>query len=135
MATIDGHLDRVRHAIAQGGNIKVTFPTYQGISWCLLTIAAHMGKAHLLALFLELGLPVEGCCTDNHTPLMHAAGMGFVDIVNMLLENGADPLAQNEDGKPCDYGVGRWFCVVTSRVVVDGYSSDSDGGCDDEWWQ
>lgn len=109
MATIDGHLQRVRLAIAKGGNLRVTFPTYQGRSWCLLTIAANKGKTNLVLFFLEMGLPVEGCGADENTPLVHAAAKGFADVVKVLLENGADPLAQTEDGKPSYDGVD---CIV-----------------------
>ncbi|XP_063843982.1 serine/threonine-protein phosphatase 6 regulatory ankyrin repeat subunit C-like isoform X2 [Scylla paramamosain] len=119
-ATKEGHLDGVCDAIARGGNFHLTYPTYQDVSWCLLTIAAHSGHMQLVRLFLDMGLPVEGSGTDKKTPLMYAAALNFVDIMVALLESGANPIAQANGYTPLDYAAqyGQDECLAILLDVI-----------------
>jgi hypothetical protein len=58
-------------------------------------MAAMHGSVELTALLLEHGATVDVRNRDLSTPLMGAAFMGRVDVLELLLARGADPRAQN----------------------------------------
>ncbi|XP_072336777.1 ankyrin repeat and BTB/POZ domain-containing protein 3-A-like [Scyliorhinus torazame] len=64
--------------------------------WTALSFAVAFGHPSVAQLLLDAGAHVEGCVSEeswSETPLQLAATAGHVDLVSMLLEKGADPLA------------------------------------------
>lgn len=58
----------------------------------LLHYCAEFGDAELAAFALELGAPIDAVeLTDGGTPLATAARCGTIEMVTLLLDNGADP--------------------------------------------
>lgn len=60
--------------------------------------AAVRGDPALVALLLDSGSEVDGFSRDGWSALHAAARMGNYDVVRLLLERGADPLAATGDG-------------------------------------
>jgi ankyrin repeat protein len=56
-----------------------------------------------MVLLLERGAGMEERTTDGYTALIVAARLGRTDIVNLLLEEGADGRARDEFGKSAAY--------------------------------
>jgi uncharacterized protein len=67
---------------------------------CLVGImrAALIGNTGAVSLFLDRGVPVNGCDAVGRTPLMEAVFGGHLDTVEELLKRGADVNAQDLDG-------------------------------------
>ena len=52
-------------------------------------------------VLLELGIPIETRCRDGHSPLHLAASFKHFDAVRLLIDYGADPNAQDNEGDFC----------------------------------
>jgi ankyrin repeat protein len=49
--------------------------------------------------YISMGSAVDIQDRENNQPLHHAASRGFVEIIHLLLKNGADPNAKGESGR------------------------------------
>ena len=61
----------------------------------LVTLAAAMGRWHIVAMLLDRGWPADN--PAGATALHYAAGMGPPDVVAMLIHQGADPNRRDPD--------------------------------------
>lgn len=78
--------------------------------------AAYLGRAEVVAELLSAGSPANGSDENGHTSLMAAATAGYREVVQMLIEAGADPNALAEDVQPrIDWnrrGESALFCAL-----------------------
>lgn len=68
------------------------------VGWCALHYAAAGGNKDIVALLLEKSAYIDAESPNKTTPLMMAARSGKHIIVNLLLEEGADPTLKNDIG-------------------------------------
>jgi uncharacterized protein len=64
----------------------------------VLCNAIARGKIPLVQKLLKMGINVN-IMDDHMTPLMHAAKSGYADMVQLLLQHGADPRMTNREGR------------------------------------
>ncbi len=82
-----------------------------------LTSAAYRGNASALRYLLARPkIDVDKRDIDGYTALMWAASHGHADIVDMLLEAGADPSLRNRHGETPEgkarQGIGRFEGII-----------------------
>lgn len=85
-AALNGDYDRVKYFLGQGVN-----PNSRLV--CPLVTAVFSEKANLVDLLLSNGANVDGNDEKdniNLTPLLHAASIGNLEIIKLLLANGAE---------------------------------------------
>jgi len=68
------------------------------VGWCALHYAAAGGNKNIVTLLLEKSAYIDAESPNKTTPLMMAARSGKHLIVNLLLEEGADPSLKNDLG-------------------------------------
>jgi uncharacterized protein len=94
MAAIRGHLGLVQQLIERGAQVNKP-------GWAPLHYAAsHSGKQALpiVRLLLEQHAFIDTESPNKTTPLMMAAQYGTEAVVQLLLEEGAQPLQRNQQG-------------------------------------
>lgn len=64
----------------------------------LLLLAAGLGHSEIVHAMIEAGVDANGRGLKRRTALMAAAAFDRPEVVSVLLENGANPEAQDEDG-------------------------------------
>jgi hypothetical protein len=67
--------------------------------WTVLMHAIHKNQPRSVAALLRGGAQVNGKSTRGQTALIMAAGYGYTEIVQMLLDNGADVRLINSSGQ------------------------------------
>jgi ankyrin repeat protein len=65
----------------------------------LLMLGAGLGHANIVGLMVEAGIDVNGRGLKRRTPLMAAAAFNRPEVAKVLLAQGADPAARDEDGQ------------------------------------
>ncbi len=65
----------------------------------LLMLASGLGHAGVVALMVKAGVDVNGRGLKHRTPLMAAAAFDRAEVAKVLLAQGADPAAQDDDGE------------------------------------
>lgn len=94
MAAIKGNLEAVKALVARDADVNKT-------GWTPLHYAASAGSAQhakIIALLLENHAYIDAASPNDTTPLMMAAHYGSTDAVQLLLDEGADPLLKNQLG-------------------------------------
>jgi uncharacterized protein len=64
----------------------------------------------------------------GRTPLHFAAANGHNDAVKFLLENGADPLAEDEDGFPAQAAAQQWDHLDTAKIIAEAINAAGENG-------
>ena len=82
-----GRADLIPALVKQGAD-----PNQRGgvNGWTPLMHAIHKNQKASVAALLDSGADINGRGADGGTALMMAAGYGYTDIVNLLLNRGAD---------------------------------------------
>ena len=94
IAAIKGNVDAVKALIAREADVNKT-------GWTPLHYAASAGSekhVRIIALLLENHAYIDAASPNGTTPLMMAAHYGSSDAVQLLLDEGADPLLKNQLG-------------------------------------
>ncbi len=65
----------------------------------LLMLGAGLGHADIVSLMVKVGIDVNGRGLKQRTPLMAAAAFDQPEVAKVLLAQGADPAARDEDGQ------------------------------------
>jgi ankyrin repeat protein len=94
LAALQGHLDCVKTLAKAGAAIN---PGGEG--WTPLSYAAFAGQADIAAYLIEQGALVNERAPNSMTPLMLAARNGHIKLLQLLLDNHADPTLTTTDGK------------------------------------
>ena len=91
LASLHGLLDISKQLIARGADVNKP-------GWAPLHYAATKGHLAVMELLLEHHAYIDAASPNGSTPLMMASLYGTASAVKLLLEAGADPLIQNEQG-------------------------------------
>lgn len=65
----------------------------------LLMLGAGLGHAEIVSLMVKAGIDANGRGLKQRTPLMAAAAFDRPEVAKVLLAEGADPAARDEDGQ------------------------------------
>ena len=65
----------------------------------LLMLGAGLGHTDIVSLMVKAGIDVNGRGLKQRTPLMAAAAFDRFEVAKVLLAQGADPTARDEDGQ------------------------------------
>lgn len=94
LAALKGHTEIVKALMARDADVNKT-------GWTPLHYAASGTEAQhltILALLLEQHAYIDAASPNGSTPLMMAAMYGTREAVQLLLDEGADPLLKNQLG-------------------------------------
>jgi ankyrin repeat protein len=91
LASLRGQIDLVRKLIARDAAVNKP-------GWTPLHYAATNGHVEIIKLLLENYAFIDAPSPNDTTPLMMAAMYGSTKSVELLLEEGADPLLKNQQG-------------------------------------
>ncbi|XP_068214926.1 serine/threonine-protein phosphatase 6 regulatory ankyrin repeat subunit B-like isoform X2 [Palaemon carinicauda] len=87
---IQGDLEKVTEALKGRVDVNQLVPWKDGVSRPLLGLSAYLGHANLVAPLLSAGADVDGRCSREFTPLIHAAGEMRFEVIKELVKAGAD---------------------------------------------
>jgi len=94
MAALQGHIEAVRLLIERGADVNKP-------GWTPLHYAASKNQPaqdQVAALLLEHHAYIDAASPNGTTPLMMAAQYGSMAVLQLLLDEGADPLLKNQLG-------------------------------------
>ncbi len=91
LAALAGHLDLVELLIKKGADVNKT-------GWTPLHYAASKSQLPILRVLIENHAYIDAESPNGSTPLMMAAMYGNPQTVELLLQEGADPLLKNQQG-------------------------------------
>lgn len=91
LAAIKGHVELAQKMIQKGADINKT-------GWTPLHYAASTGQLKMISFLLEQNAYIDAESPNGTTPLMMASLYASPESVQLLLDQGADPLLKNEQG-------------------------------------
>ena len=91
LAAFKGHFELAQKMIEKGADVNKT-------GWTPLHYAASSGQIKLMNLLLEKYAYIDAESPNGTTPLMMASLYASPESVQLLLDQGADPLLKNEQG-------------------------------------
>src|SRR5260370_124082 len=95
-AARSGAVDAIRVLAKHGAGLNLG----AGVNhWTPLMHAIHKSRIESVRALLDAGADINARGGEMGTALMMAAGYGYTDIVNLLLDRGADARAQLDDGR------------------------------------
>jgi ankyrin repeat protein len=94
LACYHGHYDAAQTLLVHGADPEICNDAGQSP----LAGAAFKGDLAIATLWLDQGAQVDNGGPGGKTPLMFAAMFNRTDMVRLLLERGANPLAEDSSG-------------------------------------
>ena len=91
LAAIKGHVELAQKMIQKGADINKT-------GWTPLHYAASTGQLKMIGFLLEQNAYIDAESPNGTTPLMMASLYANPESVQLLLDQGADPMLKNEQG-------------------------------------
>lgn len=100
--------------------------SYCDLSQHLHILAARKGSIDVIRYLLEVGIDVNGFYKGKHLMLHVACYQGHIEVVEILLQHGADPSIQDCKGNRASYyAVGRNRIEIIDRLYLAGASFTS----------
>ncbi len=96
-AAREGHAEAATRLLAAGADPKHR-GNELGMGMTALHLAADRNQADIARRLLDRGVPVDAGNAQGTTPLLWALGEGALDTANALLDAGADPTVEDENG-------------------------------------
>jgi ankyrin repeat protein len=132
-AAFHGHLAAVEALLAAGADVNAQSP--QG--WTALARAAYNGETgrgyvEVVRVLNEAGASLDTPIFFGITPLMLAAGGGDAEVVEWLINHGADVLAANEGGRTARMMANDKFYVDVINLLTEAERQlgvSEDGAC------
>ena len=90
-----GNAEGVRQLVDQGIDLDALHPFY---AMTALEMASCYGQPAVVDLLIKGGADVNARNGEQGTPILAAAFFGRTQCLQLLLENGGDPILVNEDG-------------------------------------
>ncbi len=90
-AILAAQYESAMRLIERGASVNV-----KGVNWTPIHVAADRGRVGLCKALLDAGASVDQLATVKRTALMQASQHKFADVVELLLEHGADPNLKDE---------------------------------------
>ena len=91
LAALKGEFDLVEKMVKKGADVNKT-------GWTPLHYAASNGHVAVIKLLLENYAYIDAESPNGSTPLMMAGMYGNPESVQLLIDEGADPLVRNQQG-------------------------------------
>ncbi|EKX49720.1 hypothetical protein GUITHDRAFT_60431, partial [Guillardia theta CCMP2712] len=85
-----------------------------------LHVAASMGSEEICSVMLSFQANVNAVDVHGETPLHKAAAQGHVGIVRMLLEEGADCMANSKQQTPLHKAAQRGHSGIVREMLREG---------------
>lgn len=95
LATEEGHLETCEVLLKAGANPLTIYED----DWNAMHLAASEGKTKIVKLLLVHKQLIDSKIKMGHTPLLLAAQKGHLEICEVLLKAGANPLATDENSE------------------------------------
>lgn len=94
-----GDADALRRLLAEGAEVDARDERgWSALAYAVYDVERKQGYPEVVQALIEAGADFEATIGYGVRPLMLAAGYGEADVVAVLLNAGADPLAKNEGG-------------------------------------
>ncbi len=87
--------------------------------------AAVQGHEKMVELLIKHHAVVDNKSAAGETPLLHACWKGHLGVMNLLLDNGADPHAQSVYGHFSISGTTPMDFIQENKALLDSYNSRS----------
>lgn len=123
LAGFFGHVDAMRLLLERGADVRAVSTNAMRNTPLHATLAGPSGIAGA-RLLADAGADVNARQHGGYTALHAAAQHGAIDLVDLLLERGADPDAAADDGRrPVDFARGRGHEHAAARLAARGTSA------------
>lgn len=123
VAVVSGQVDALHVLIAAGASANVV--NQQAGDYTALHYAAELGREEAMKTLIATGGGDVHAKTDaGHTPFLVAALHGHVDVLSVLLENGAEPFASGDDFSAVHLAATTNQLKVLQFFVANGLTQD-----------
>jgi ankyrin repeat protein len=112
-AAHEGNLNEIRAALEEGANADGSVYSFY---YPPLYTAAEAGQTNAVRLLLDNGAKVNQGDFINGTPLIVAAGNGYADVVQILLERGGDVCYRADGGTAEEFAQKRGHSQIVELL-------------------
>ncbi|KAJ3079873.1 hypothetical protein HDU99_009899, partial [Rhizoclosmatium hyalinum] len=112
---------------ATGGNTQAADSTFLPSGYTALHFAAGLGHVNVVQTLLDAGATLDLIDKNGKlTPLMHACRTGQTEVVNLLLEKGADIFASDNMGRtPLIHAAKNGCFDIVVKLLAEGADADA----------
>ena len=101
-AAQQGHTPVVTILLDSGSSLETRISARSDAGWTPLSLAARHGHIETAKCLLLRGAQLDTQSDDKNTPLHRASLMSYTDMVQLLLQCGANQEIRNRDGKTAE---------------------------------